>query len=248
MVGGLEIVVGQAIELIVKDKPCVLHGILRTQTTHPAGKAGGRAAQHRDLAVTLCDEMGDCRFCCGPVIHTHHREVGEVQFIGNQRSQHGGNGDVCKAVLEVRDTAAQKDHALGLDLPQDLLGSIDLVGVLVQVGDDAVVPIQGSGPLQLNEEVGEEDVPGPLDHEHQAAGLLDLQLPRVGVGGKACLPHDLEHMLLGLGPDIRPVIDDARNGADRTAADAGNVLDRHIAGPRFRLDFRERCRERFQWL
>ena len=31
-----------------------------------------------------------------------------------------------------------------------------------------------SGPLQLNEEVGEEDVPGPLDHEHQAAGLLDL--------------------------------------------------------------------------
>ena len=87
------------------------------------------------------------------------------------------------------------------------------VGVLVQVGDDAVVPIQGSGPLQLNEEVGEEDVPGPLDHEHQAAGLLNLQLPRVGVGGKACLPHDLEHMLLGLGPDIRPIIDDARNGA-----------------------------------
>ena len=87
-----------------------------------------------------------------------------------------------------------------------------------------------------------------LDHEHQTAGLLDLQLPRVGVGGEACLPHDLEHMLLGLGPDIRPIIDDARNGADRTAADAGNVLDRHIACPRFRLDFRERCRERFQWL
>ena len=158
MVGGLEIVVAQAIEFIVKDKPCVLHGILRTQTAHPAGKAGGRAAQHRNLAVTLCDEMGDCRFCCSPVIHTHHREVGEVQFIGDQCSQHGGNGDVCETVLEVRNTAAQKDHALGLDLPQDLLGSIDLVGVLVQVGDDAVVPIQGSGPLQLNEEDGEEDV------------------------------------------------------------------------------------------
>ena len=129
--------------------------------------------------------MGDCRFCCGPVIHTHHREVGEVQFIGDQRGQHGGNGDVCKAVLEVRDTAAQKDHALGLDLPQDLLGSINLVGVFVQVGDDAVVPIQGSGPLQLNEEVREEEVPGTLDHKDEAAGLLDLQLPGVGVRHEA---------------------------------------------------------------
>ena len=165
-----------------------------------------------------------------------------------QCGQHRGDCDVGKAFFEVGYAAAQKDHTLGLDLPQDLLGSIDLVGVLVQVGDDAVVPIQGSGPLQLNEEVREEDVPGPLDHEHQTAGLLDLQLPCIGVGHEPGLPHYLEYMLLGLGPDIRPIIDDARNGADRTAADAGNVLDRHIACPRFRLDYRERCRERFQWL
>ena len=45
-------------------------------------------------------------------------------------------------------------------------------------------------------------------------------------------------MLLGLGPDIGPVVDDTRNGAYRAAADPGNVLNgqiRHFVGvPLFR--------------
>ena len=78
----------------------------------------------------------------------------------------------------------------------------------------------------------------PFDHEHQTAGLLDLQLPCIGVGHEPGLPHYLEYMLLGLRPDIGPVVDDTRNGAYRAAADPGNVLNgqiRHFVGvPHFR--------------
>ena len=36
---------------------------------------------------------------------------------------------------------------------------------------DAVVPVKGGGPLQLHKKVGEEDVAGAFDHEHQACLL-----------------------------------------------------------------------------
>ena len=35
-------------------------------------------------------------------------------------------------------------------------------------------------------------------------------------------------MLLGLGPHVGAVIDDAGDGADRAAADAGDIFDRQI--------------------
>ncbi len=136
-----------------------------------------------------------------------------------------------KPFWKLAHAAAQEDDALGLDLPQDLFGGVDLVGVLVQIGDDAVVAIQGRGPLQLDEEVREEEVAGALDHEHQTAGLLDLQLPRVGVGDEPGFPHDLQNVFFRLRPYIGPVVDDTGDGADGTAADAGDVLDRHRLHP-----------------
>ena len=57
---------------------------------------------------------------------------------------------LAKAFFEVGYAAAQKDHTFGLDLPQDLFGGIDLVGVFIQIGNDAIVAIQGGGPLQLD--------------------------------------------------------------------------------------------------
>ena len=57
VVGGFKIVVGEAVEPVIKGEARLLHGILRAQAAHPAGKTGGGAAQHRDLAVPLCDEV-----------------------------------------------------------------------------------------------------------------------------------------------------------------------------------------------
>ena len=228
MVGRLEIVVGQAVEPVVKGEPGILHGILCAKAAHPTGVTGGRTAENCYLPVALRDEVGDGGAGRSPVIHAHHREVREIQLVGDQRRQHRGDGDVRKALLEVRHAAAEEYHAFGLYLPQDLLGGVYLVGILVQVGDDAAVPVEGRGPLQLNEEVREEEVPGTLDHEDEAAGLLDLQLPGVGVWHEARLPHHLKHLFFRFGTHIRPVIDDAGDGADGTAAQTGNVFDGHV--------------------
>ena len=233
VVCGLEIVVRQAVELVVEDEARILHGVLCAQTAHPAGKTCGRAAQHSDLAVPLCNEVGDRSAGSRPVVHADHRQIGEAQVMGNEGGQHRRNGDVGKSILEVAHAAAQEDDALGLDLPQDLFGGVDLVGVLVQIGDDAVVSIQSRGPLQLHEKVGEEEVACALDDEHQTAGLLDLQLPRVGVGGEPRFPHDLQNVFFRFRPYIGPIVDDTGDSADGTAADAGDVLDRHGASPHF---------------
>ena len=183
--------------------------------------------------MPLCNEVGDRSAGSRPVVHADHRQIGEAQVVGNEGGQHRRNGDVGKSILEVAHAAAQEDDALGLDLPQDLFGGVDLVGVLVQIGDDAVVSIQSRGPLQLYEKVGEEEVACALDDEHQTAGLLDLQLPRVGVGGEPRFPHDLQNVFFRFRPYIGPVVDDTGDGADGTAADAGDVLDRHGASPHF---------------
>ena len=89
----------------------------------------------------------------------------------------------------------------------------------------------------------------PFNHEHQAAGLLDLQLSGVGVGHEPGLPHHFQNVLLGLRANIRPVVDHTGDGADGAAADPCDILDGqvcHVGGPRFLKVFRERCRERFQ--
>ena len=125
-----------------------------------------------------------------PVIHAHHGKVGEVELVRNESGQHRGDGDAGKAILEIGYAAAQKDDALGLDLPQDLFGRVDLVGVFVDVGDDAVVAVQGGRPLQLDQEVREEEVAGALDHKDHAPRLLDLELAGVGVGDEPGFPHD----------------------------------------------------------
>ena len=187
----------------------------------------GRAADHADLAVPQSDQTGDCLVGRGVVVHPYHGEVGEAQLLADDGSQHGGDGDLVKALAEVLHAAAQENDPLGLDLPQDLFGGLHLVGVFVQVRDDATVAVQPHHPLQVDQEIGKEHILGALDHKYHAAGLLDLQLAGVGVGDKAHLPHDLQDVLLGLGADVGPVVDDPGNGADRTAADPGDVFDRH---------------------
>ena len=190
VVSGFKIVVGEAVEPVIKGEARLLHGILRAQTAHPAGKTGGGTAQHRDLAVPLCDEVSHGDMGRRPVIHAHHGKVGEVELVRDEGGQHRGDGDVGKAVLEIGYAAAQKDDALGLDLPQDLFGRVDLVGVFVDVGDDAVVAVQGGRPLQLDQKVREEEVAGALDHKDHAPRLLDLELAGVGVGDEPGFPHD----------------------------------------------------------
>ena len=126
VVGRLEIVVGQAVEPVVKGEPGILHGILCAEAAHPTGVAGGRTAENCYLPVALRDEVGDGGAGRSPVIHAHHREVREIQLVGDQRRQHRGDGDVRKALLEVRHAAAEEYHAFGLYLPQDLLGGVQL--------------------------------------------------------------------------------------------------------------------------
>ena len=249
VVGGFEIVVGQAVQLVVEHNARILHGLLCALTAHQTGVAGHRTAQNGDLAVPLPDQVVHSGIGRCPVIYAHHGKVGEVQLVRDQRGEHRGNIDTVEAPLEVGYAAAQEDDAFGLDLPQDLFGGVDLVGVLVQVRDDAVVPVQGGGALELHQKIRKEDVPGALYHKHKAAGLLDLQLSGVGVGHKPGLPHHLQNVLLGLRADIRPVVDHTGDGADRATADPCDVLDGqvcHVGGPRFLKVFRERCRERFQ--
>ena len=229
MIGGLEIVVGQAVELVLEANARILHGLLRTLTAHHAGVARGRAAQHGDFAVALLDEVGHSLIGGCPVIHANHGQVGKVQLVRHEGGQHRRNADVGKSFLEVCDAAAQENHAFGFDLAQDLFGGVDLVGILVQIRDDAVVPVKGGGPLQLHKKVGEEDIAGAFDHEHQAARLLDLELPCVGVGHKACFPHYLQDSFLGLRPDIRAIVDHTGDRADGTAADPCDIFDRHVA-------------------
>ena len=150
MIGRLKIVVGQAVQLVAEQDARILHRLLCTLAAHHAGITGDRTTQHCDLTMPLLDEVVHSSVGCSAVIHAHHGKIGKVQLVGDQCGQHRGDCDVSKAFFEVGYAAAQKDHTFGLDLPQDLLGSIDLVGVLVQVGDDAVVAIQGGGPLQLD--------------------------------------------------------------------------------------------------
>ena len=99
--------------------------VLCAQTAHPAGETCGRAAQHSDLAVPLCNEVGDRSAGSRPVVHADHRQIGEAQVVGNEGGQHRRNGDVGKSILEVAHAAAQEDDALGLDFPQDLFGGVD---------------------------------------------------------------------------------------------------------------------------
>ncbi len=249
VVGGLEIVVGQAVQPVVEQDARILHGLLRALAAHHTGVAGHRTAQNGDLAVSLPDEVvhGGIGRC--PIIHTHHGKVGKVQLICDQRGEYRRNIDAVKAPLEVGHATTQKDDAFGFDLPQDLFGGVDLVGVLVQIRDDAVVPVQGSGALELHQKIREEDVPGAFNYEHQTAGLLDLQLSGVGVGHEPGLPHHFQNMLLGLRANIRPVVDHTGDGADGAATDPCDILDGqicHVGEPRFLKVFRERCRERFQ--
>ena len=185
--------------------------------------------QHGDFAVALLDEVGHCLIGGCPVIHANHGQVGKVQLVRHEGGQHRRDADVGKSFLEVCNAAAQENHAFGFDLAQDLFSGVDLVGILVQIGDDAVVPVKGGGPLQLHKKVGEEDVAGAFDHEHQAARLLDLELPCVGVGHKACFPHYLQDSFLGLRPDIRAIVDHTGDRADGTAADPCDIFDRHVA-------------------
>ena len=79
----------------------------------------------------------------------------------------------------------------------------------------------------MDQKVRKEHILGALDHKDHAAGLLDLQLAGVGVGHKAHFPHDLQNVLFRFGADVGPVVDDPGDGADRAAADPGDVLDRH---------------------
>ena len=87
--------------------------------------------------------------------------------------------------------------------------------------------VLGADPLVVYQpaEDGKEEVPGALDHEDEAAGLLDLQLTGVGVGHEARLPHHLKHLLLRFGPHIGPVVDDPGDGAHRAAAQPCDVFD-----------------------
>ena len=117
VVGGLEIVVGQAVQLVVEQDARILHGLLCALAAHQTGVAGHRTAQNGDLAVPLPDEVvhGGIGRC--PIIHTHHGKVGKVQLVRDQRGEHGGDIDAVKAPLEVGHAAAQKDDAFGFDLP-----------------------------------------------------------------------------------------------------------------------------------
>ena len=150
MIGRLKIVVGQAVQLVAEQDACVLHRLLCTLAAHHAGITGDRTTQHCDLTMPLLDEVVHSSIGCGAVIHAHHGKIGKVQLVGDQCGQHRGDCDVGKAFFEVGYAAAQKDHTFGLDLPQDLFGGIDLVGVFIQIGNDAIVAIQGGGPLQLD--------------------------------------------------------------------------------------------------
>ncbi len=46
------------------------------------------------------------------------------------------------------------------------------------------------------------------------------------------LADDLEHGLAGLGRDVGPVVQDARDGRDRDAGEVGDVADRRAAAER----------------
>ena len=150
MIGRLKIVVGQAVQLVAEQDARILHRLLCTLAAHHAGITGDRTAQHCDLTMPLLDEVVHSSVGCSAVIHAHHGKIGKVQLVGDQCGQHRGDCDVGKAFFEVGYAAAQKDHTFGLDLPQDLFGGIDLVGVFIQIGNDAIVAIQGGGPLQLD--------------------------------------------------------------------------------------------------
>ena len=69
----------------------------------------------------------------------------------------------------------------------------------------------------------------PLTTNTRLRGLLDLELPCVGVGYKASFPHYLQDSFLGLRPDIRAIVDHTGDRADGTAADPCDIFDRHAA-------------------
>ena len=106
MVGGLEIVVGQAVQLVVEQDACILHGFLCALAAHQARVAGHRTAQNGDLAVPLPDEVVHSGIGRCPVIHTHHGKVGKVQLICDQRGEYRRDIDTVKAPLKVGHAAA----------------------------------------------------------------------------------------------------------------------------------------------
>src|SRR5699024_2080645 len=89
VVGRFKIVVGQAVQPGIEGEAVVLHGLLGAQAAHPAGVAGGRAADHADLAVPQGDQTGDRLVGRGVVVHPYHGEVGEAQLLADDGSQHG---------------------------------------------------------------------------------------------------------------------------------------------------------------
>ena len=73
---------------------------------------------------------------------------------------------------------------MGLISRRIFSSGVDLVGILVQIRDDAVVPVKGGGPLQLHKKVGEEDIAGAFDHEHQARDCWILSCRALVLGTK----------------------------------------------------------------
>ena len=231
MVGGFKVIIAQAVERRVEPDAGGGHCVDSAAAAHLAGMAAGRPAQNGDAAVPVADQIGDGVKGGAAVVHAHHGQVGKVQLVGGHGGQHGGHAHRGKPLAEDIHVAAQKNNAFGLELPHDLFGGLQLVGIFVQVGDHAVVAVLGRAALQMHQQVGKEHIARAFYNKYNVAGLLDLELLRVGVGHKAHLPHDAQHLFLGLGADILPVIDHAGDRADRASAQPGNIFDRQCCVP-----------------
>ena len=207
-------------------------GAAQAQVARQVARAA--SADDADAAVPAREQVLDHVARGRLVVDGHAREVGEPEVGGGARDQDARHLDLVERLAEVARLAAEEDHRLGAPRVLVVDCGAHLARVVVEVGDDEVLPGLGERRLEGAKDVVEEAV-ADAHHEGGDGGLrAHLEVAGVRVGLVAALAHDLEDALPGAVAHVWLAVDDARDGAHAVPRCRCDVPDVHVALSRSR--------------
>ena len=150
------------------------------------------------------------------------------------RDNDGGNGNPRKVLEKVLIAAAEEHQSAGLPLADEMCRTQHLIVVLIDEIDDERVRCGREERLQLLDHRGEHLIVSAFHHNEDGVALLLLERLCAGVQLKAMFRRDGEDGAPRPFADVRLVVEHARDGAERVAGQAHEILDRHVPRRLFR--------------
>ena len=188
---------------------------------------GPVAAEHRDLAVTAADQIIHRAGCALTVVRRDAGEIFKRQLARVVGHDNGGHVDLFKVAAEVAVRAAQEHHAHGLALTAELDGAQHLVFILIDEIHDQRMRRAGKQGLQLLDHARKHLVRRALDDDEHRIGALLLEQLRAFVELKSAFFGNGKDRGARLVGNVRLVVEHARNGPERIAAQSCQIFDRH---------------------